>query len=264
MISKSKPTKGKIGFPYHIETVYKNKRSCSSCIYYEKEDGSCSRNPIVISEVGFNYFKICEYFEQRNDEEYNKSKRKHNERIAKTTRYIISNNGNIKELAKSFNLSIYKLLVIYNDMYGSFNIMNEENINKLREYGLSKRKIAEFYGVNEITIFKDIKSRSNCKVIKEYNKLKSNKNLVVAKNDNAIEIKEKSNSICGLCKNKNKHKQCEVYYIDKHKNNSVDSIFNMIVLCKKCSQKVEKNSYKYEEKLKEIAKLKAEEIIELQ
>ena len=64
MISKSRPTRGRIGTPYYIETIYQVKKSCRNCIYYEKEDQSCSKKPIVLSEIGFNHYKNCKYFEE--------------------------------------------------------------------------------------------------------------------------------------------------------------------------------------------------------
>jgi len=251
MISKNRPTKGKIGTPFHIERIYQSKQSCKNCIYYEKEDRSCAKIPIVLSEVGIDYYKSCKYFEVRqgkNEIHYKEKK------IARVIRATISNNGNLKLAAKSFGISLYQALVIYNKTYGDLMPRNEVNINKLRKYGLSNKKIAEFYGVNESVIYNQ--NNLNYK-LKMNNNIKNYKNQVSSTNKNAIILKEVSEDICVLCNKKDK--ASKIYYIDNNKIDDKDSILNMVNLCKCCEEEVRKNRSKYEE----ILKQRADEIMEM-
>lgn len=212
MISKNKPSKGWMGAPHHIERAFRGEKSCASCIYFESDDGSCSIHPIVINEVGYNYYKNCKEFERR-QERYNKNKtgKYDNRQIARVMSNAISNNGNLKEVAKSLNISLYKALVLYNDVYGELFPMNQTNINKLRNYGISKNKIAEFYGVNILSIDK----------IENDNK--SSKQDIVKENENIDIVRKVSKGICDLCNNK--RKDVNIQYIDENKSRDIEYIF---------------------------------------
>lgn len=61
--------KGSWGDSYLIEQP-KNKETitCSECIHY-CDDGSCSARPIVVSEVGYNFWKYCDEFVLSKDSE---------------------------------------------------------------------------------------------------------------------------------------------------------------------------------------------------
>lgn len=57
-----KPHKGSWGDRYIIEQKPNNKRiTCNFCKYYD-EDGSCRVKPIVVCEVGYDYWKYCDAF----------------------------------------------------------------------------------------------------------------------------------------------------------------------------------------------------------
>ena len=57
-----KPMKGSIGTSFIIEKIpATRKMSCSKCIYYQG-DGSCMKKPIVLSEVGYDFYKNCKDF----------------------------------------------------------------------------------------------------------------------------------------------------------------------------------------------------------
>lgn len=59
-----KAMKGSLGTSFIIEKVpAQRKLSCSKCIYFDT-DGSCNKLSIVISEVGYDYFKHCKYFDR--------------------------------------------------------------------------------------------------------------------------------------------------------------------------------------------------------
>ena len=59
-----KPMKGSLGTAFIIEKVpAQRKLSCSKCSHYDS-DGSCNKLAIVISEVGYDYFKFCKYFDR--------------------------------------------------------------------------------------------------------------------------------------------------------------------------------------------------------
>ncbi len=54
--------KGSWGDSYLIEQPKNTVRiTCSDCVHYY-DDGSCSLKPIVISEVGYNYWRYCDGF----------------------------------------------------------------------------------------------------------------------------------------------------------------------------------------------------------
>lgn len=54
--------KGSWGERYVIEQPKNKERiTCSDCVFYH-EDGSCTKRPIVISEVGYNYWRYCKDF----------------------------------------------------------------------------------------------------------------------------------------------------------------------------------------------------------
>ncbi|HHX59762.1 MAG TPA: hypothetical protein GX707_03340 [Epulopiscium sp.] len=76
------PPKGSWGTGYIIEPRPNQKRiSCSFCKHYN-EDGSCMAKPIVISEVGYDYWKYCNSFYL--DDDYDTPKNRANvERVKK-------------------------------------------------------------------------------------------------------------------------------------------------------------------------------------
>ena len=59
-----------------IEHKPKDAHSCEACIHY-CSDGSCSIYPVVIKEVGFNYWKLCDRYET-DTQENSLQKRKQN------------------------------------------------------------------------------------------------------------------------------------------------------------------------------------------
>ena len=59
---RAKPHKGSWGDSYIIEPRQNKKRiTCNFCGNYN-QDGSCNVKPIVISEVGYDYWKYCKSF----------------------------------------------------------------------------------------------------------------------------------------------------------------------------------------------------------
>ena len=255
MTSKSRPTRGRIGTPYNIERIYSQKQYCKNCIYYEKEDSSCSIKPIVLNEVGFDYYKTCKSFEVKGAQKSSDRDKK----IAKVVRSSISNDINLREVAKSFNISLYKALVIYNDVYRELNPINESSINKLKKYGLSDKKIAEFYDVNIGKFFNKKYSKKEKKEKTQDKKLNTDKKITNINNENASIVKDASKGMCSLCNRKDKSNN--IYYIDDRKIEDIDSVLNMTMLCERCSGKVTKNKSEYEDKLKKKANEIMEEII---
>ena len=90
-IGKKKGKKGSLGTSFIIEKVPGQKRiSCSNCINYNS-DNSCSAQPVIISEIGYNYWMHCESFslDDRYDTEEN--------------RVIVSRNRKLKKKKKRKN-----------------------------------------------------------------------------------------------------------------------------------------------------------------
>ena len=57
-----KPHKGSWGDRYIIEPRPNQKRITCNCCKHYNNDGSCNVRPIVISEVGYDYWKHCKNF----------------------------------------------------------------------------------------------------------------------------------------------------------------------------------------------------------
>lgn len=65
MISKNKQIKGKLDTAHSKEVIYKRQKGCASCIYYEEHDKSCSIKPIIVSEIGYGFYKNCGNYEEK-------------------------------------------------------------------------------------------------------------------------------------------------------------------------------------------------------
>lgn len=209
MISKNRPSRGRIGTPYHIERIYPVK---------SKHMESAS-----------------------------------NAQIARTMKNAIEQGYDLKRIAKSLNTSLYNALSICNNAYGVFWPMNDENIEKLRKYGLSKDRIADLYNVERSFIHNKLdnkESKSSNKKIKHQKPKSKTKYIQPNTNTKSIQpiksklsseneqlVKKASNSICDLCKSET---IINVYYIDKNKREDIDSILNLVVLCDKCRKKSKK------------------------
>ena len=196
-----KPMKGSIGTSFIIEKIpATRKMSCSKCIYYQG-DGSCMKKPIVLSEVGYDFYKNCKDFtlpnikskvnkesaiETRVTRTVRSSKAKET-RLVNNIRKLLYEKYNYNHVSKEINLSRLEALKIYEKHYPVYTgDMTKPKVIHMTGAGLSINDIAQFYNVNE-SIVRNILNESKEKV----DSIKSNKNSIFNKSD-TVKISKKT------------------------------------------------------------------------
>lgn len=188
-----KPMKGSIGTSFIIEKIpATRKMSCSKCIYYQG-DGSCIKKPIVLSEVGYDFYKNCKDFtlpnikskvnkesaiETRVTRTVRSSKAKET-RLVNNIRKLLYEKYNYNHVSKKINLSRLEALKLYEKHYPVYTgDMTKPKVIHMTGAGLSINDIAQFYNVNE-SIVRNILNESKEKV----DSIKSNKNSIFNKSN---------------------------------------------------------------------------------
>ena len=188
-----KPMKGSIGTSFIIEKIpATRKMSCSKCIYYQG-DGSCMKKPIVLSEVGYDFYKNCKDFtlpnikskvnkesaiETRVTRTVRSSKAKET-RLVNNIRKLLYEKYNYNHVSKEINLSRLEALKLYEKHYPVYTgDMTKPKVIHMTGAGLSINDIAQFYNVNE-SIVRNILNESKEKV----DSIKSNKNSIFNKSN---------------------------------------------------------------------------------
>lgn len=196
-----KPMKGSIGTSFIIEKIpATRKMSCSKCIYYQG-DGSCMKKPIVLSEVGYDFYKNCKDFtlpnikskvnkesaiETRVTRTVRSSKAKET-RLVNNIRKLLYEKYNYNHVSKEINLSRLEALKLYEKHYPVYTgDMTKPKVIHMTGAGLSINDIAQFYNVNE-SIVRNILNESKEKV----DSIKSNKNSIFNKSD-TVKISKKT------------------------------------------------------------------------
>lgn len=188
-----KQMKGSIGTSFIIEKIpATRKMSCSKCIYYQG-DGSCMKKPIVLSEVGYDFYKNCKDFtlpnikskvnkesaiETRVTRTVRSSKAKET-RLVNNIRKLLYEKYNYNHVSKEINLSRLEALKLYEKHYPVYTgDMTKPKVIHMTGAGLSINDIAQFYNVNE-SIVRNILNESKEKV----DSIKSNKNSIFNKSN---------------------------------------------------------------------------------
>lgn len=196
-----KPMKGSIGTSFIIEKIpATRKMSCSKCIYYQG-DGSCMKKPIVLSEVGYDFYKNCKDFtlpnikskvnkesaiETRVTRTVRSSKAKET-RLVNNIRKLLYEKYNYNHVSKKINLSRLEALKLYEKHYPVYTgDMTKPKVIHMTGAGLSINDIAQFYNVNE-SIVRNILNESKEKV----DSIKSDKNSIFNKSD-TVKISKKT------------------------------------------------------------------------
>lgn len=196
-----KPMKGSIGTSFIIEKIpATRKMSCSKCIYYQG-DGSCMKKPIVLSEVGYDFYKNCKDFtlpnikskvnkesaiETRVTRTVRSSKAKET-RLVNNIRKLLYEKYNYNHVSKKINLSRLEALKLYEKHYPVYKgDMTKPKVIHMTGAGLSINDIAQFYNVNE-SIVRNILNESKEKV----DSIKSDKNSIFNKSD-TVKISKKT------------------------------------------------------------------------
>lgn len=196
-----KPMKGSIGTSFIIEKIpATRKMSCSKCIYYQG-DGSCIKKPIVLSEVGYDFYKNCKDFtlpnikskvnkesaiETRVTRTVRSSKAKET-RLVNNIRKLLYEKYNYNHVSKEINLSRLEALKLYEKHYPVYTgDMTKPKVIHMTGAGLSINDIAQFYNVNE-SIVRNILNESKEKV----DSIKSDKNSIFNKSD-TVKISKKT------------------------------------------------------------------------
>lgn len=196
-----KPMKGSIGTSFIIEKILATRKmSCSKCIYYQG-DGSCMKKPIVLSEVGYDFYKNCKDFtlpnikskvnkesaiETRVTRTVRSSKAKET-RLVNNIRKLLYEKYNYNHVSKKINLSRLEALKLYEKHYPVYTgDMTKPKVIHMTGAGLSINDIAQFYNVNE-SIVRNILNESKEKV----DSIKSDKNSIFNKSD-TVKISKKT------------------------------------------------------------------------
>ena len=133
-----KPKKGSLGTSFIIEKIPGLKRiSCSNCINYNM-DKSCDVKHVLMSEIGYDYWKQCNQFELSNEfdtEENRALAERTRKRIEKTVQII-----KIKENKIKTN--------------NGKRVISRLTVQQRKKNGDSYQKIAQHFGVNKELIRK--------------------------------------------------------------------------------------------------------------
>ena len=184
--SSKKPMKGSLGTSFIIEKIPGKRLSCSSCIHYSG-DGSCMKRPVVMSEVGYDFYRNCKDFTLHNGSQPNKTKKNKkttstnrtiivekqvkeqvnikgklpilnnidpvisNMKIADKVKQLLDEYEDLNYISQKLYEDKYKLFLTYDRFYKKYNdrALDEKVIYELRELGLANKQIAKFYGVGK-------------------------------------------------------------------------------------------------------------------
>lgn len=159
-----KPMKGSIGTSFIIEKMPGTKKmSCSRCIYYQS-DRSCMKKPVVLSEVGYDFYRNCKDFTLSSSKSQVSTESNIEKKSAKTARgskaletrvvnnirRLLNERYNYNHVCKNINLSRIEALRIYEKHYPIYTgEMTKIKVIHMTGAGLSINDISQFYSVSE-------------------------------------------------------------------------------------------------------------------
>ena len=179
--SSKKPMKGSIGTSFIIEKIPGKKRSCSSCIHYII-DRSCIKTSVVMSEVGYDFYKYCKYFTIHNGTKVNTTKQKtpnisetprtrslkevvkgklpitnpiepviKNMRMSDEIKRMLDYSKDLNYISMKMQRDKYELFLIYDRFYKKYKdrVLDCNVVCELIQLGLSNKEIGQFYGVDK-------------------------------------------------------------------------------------------------------------------
>ena len=151
-----KPKKGSLGTSFIIEKIPGLKRiSCSNCINYNM-DKSCNIKHVLMSEIGYDYWKQCDKFDLSNEfdtEENRALAERTRKRIEKT--YMIDKNKQDKK-RKSRGNSVKITTVKTKDVKNKNGkrVISRLTVQERKKSGESYQEIAQHFGVDKELIRK--------------------------------------------------------------------------------------------------------------
>ena len=151
-----KPKKGSLGTSFIIEKIPGLKRlSCSNCINYNM-DKSCDAKHVLMSEIGYDYWRQCDQFEL-NDKfatEENIALAERTRKRVEKTHKIDKNNKSKKRKNKGKSVEIIKINHKKVTPKRGKRVISRLTVQERKKKGESYQKIAEHFGVDRELIRK--------------------------------------------------------------------------------------------------------------
>lgn len=174
-IGGKKAKRGSVGTSIIVEKIPGLKRiTCSNCTYYNS-DNSCSAKPVLISEIGYDYWKQCNSFSlnDKYDSEENREIVQRNRKIKSRKKNKNKNNRN-----ENYNLNVNKNNKIERTSIRSGGYEFMETIYPTEkssgEFTYAKRGKSREERLSEERVKKHIEQRDKLKLVedkKKYNEL---------------------------------------------------------------------------------------------
>ena len=155
-IGGRKPKKGSLGTSFIIEKIPGLKRiSCSNCINYNV-DKSCDVKHVLMSEIGYDYWKQCNQFELSNefDTEENRALAERTRKRIEKTYKIDKNKQDKKRKSKGKTVQIIKIKENKTKTNNGKRVISRLTVQQRKKNGDSYQKIAQHFGVNKELIRK--------------------------------------------------------------------------------------------------------------
>ena len=151
-----KPKKGSLGTSFIIEKIPGLKRiSCSNCINYNM-DKSCDVKHVLMSEIGYDYWKQCNQFELSNefDTEENRALAERTRKRIEKNYKIDKNKQDKKRKSKGKTVQIIKIKENKIKTNNGKMVISRLTVQQRKKNGDSYQKIAQHFGVNKELIRK--------------------------------------------------------------------------------------------------------------
>ena len=149
-----KTKKGSLGTSFIIEKIPGLKRiSCSNCINYNV-DKSCDVKHVLMSEIGYDYWKQCDQFDLINefDTEENRALAERTRKRIEKTYKIDKNKQDKKRKSRGNSVKVIKVKNVKNN--NGKKVISRLTVQQRKKSGESYQKIAQHFGVNKELIRK--------------------------------------------------------------------------------------------------------------
>ena len=151
-----KPKKGSLGTSFIIEKIPGLKRiSCSNCINYNM-DKSCDVKHVLMSEIGYDYWKQCNQFDLSNefDTEENRALAERTRKRIEKTYKIDKNKQDKKRKSRGNSVKIIKVKAKSVKNNNGKKVISRLTVQQKKKSGESYQKIAQHFGVDKELIRK--------------------------------------------------------------------------------------------------------------
>lgn len=151
-----KAKKGSLGTSFIIEKIPGLKRiSCSNCINYNV-DKSCDTKSVLMSEIGYDYWKQCDEFEldSKFDTDENRELAERTRKRIEKTYMIDKKSNNKKGKSKGSGVKITSIKEKRITYTSTKKVISRLTVQQRKKKGESYQKIAEYFGVDRELIRK--------------------------------------------------------------------------------------------------------------